>query len=75
MGKKRLLYVSTAAPAPTGGGTATRAANHIKVLSELFDVTLAIVAIMGARPKPMSVLRPMSEGLAFRSWSSVGGRR
>jgi len=43
MGKKRLLYVSKDAPASTGGGTVMRAASHIKVLSELFDVTLAIV--------------------------------
>jgi len=43
MGKKRLLYVSRDAPASTGGGTVMRAANHIKVLSELFDVTLVIV--------------------------------
>jgi glycosyltransferase involved in cell wall biosynthesis len=48
MGKKRLLYVSTAAPAPTGGGTVMRAASHIKVLSELFDVTLAIVGNHGS---------------------------
>jgi polysaccharide biosynthesis protein PslH len=43
MGKKRLLYVVTLIPASTGGGTVMRAASHIKVLSELFDVTLAIV--------------------------------
>jgi glycosyltransferase involved in cell wall biosynthesis len=48
MGKKRLLYVSAYIPGSTGGGTEMRAASHIRVLSELFDVTLAIVGNHGS---------------------------
>src|SRR5215472_1232822 len=43
MGKKRLLYISAEIPESTGGGSEMRAASHITTLSELFDITLAIV--------------------------------
>jgi polysaccharide biosynthesis protein PslH len=43
MGKKRLLYISARIPRSTSGGSEMRAASHIKALSELFDITLAIV--------------------------------
>jgi polysaccharide biosynthesis protein PslH len=47
MGKKRLLYISAVIPKSTGGGSGMRAASHIKVLSALFDITLAIVGDHG----------------------------
>jgi len=43
MGKKRLLYISAETPKPTGGGSEMRVASHIGALSDLFDVTLAII--------------------------------
>jgi polysaccharide biosynthesis protein PslH len=43
MGKGKLLYISPQIPQSTGGGTPMRAASHIKVLSQLFEVTLAMV--------------------------------
>src|SRR5215472_4478222 len=43
MGKKRLLYISAEIPESAGGGSEMRAASHIRTLSELFDITLAIV--------------------------------
>jgi glycosyltransferase involved in cell wall biosynthesis len=46
--KKRLLYISTHVPGSTYGGTEMRAANHILALSELFEVTLAIVGDHGS---------------------------
>src|SRR6266446_1216029 len=48
MGNKKLLYVATWIPGSSGGGTEMRAANHIMVLSESFDVTLAIVGNHGS---------------------------
>jgi len=48
MGKKRLLYIAAWIPGSSGGGTEARAANHIRVLSELFDVVLAIVGDHGS---------------------------
>jgi glycosyltransferase involved in cell wall biosynthesis len=48
MGKKRLLYISTWIPGSWHGGTEMRAAHHIRILSELFDVTLAIVGNHGS---------------------------
>ena len=47
MGKNRLLYISAVIPKSTGGGSEMRAASHIRVLSELFDITLAIVGDHG----------------------------
>src|SRR5262249_5838488 len=43
IGKKRLLFISPVIPKSTGGGSEMRADSHIKVLSEIFDITLAIV--------------------------------
>src|SRR5262245_41271561 len=48
MGKRRLLYISTRVPESTGGGSPMRAASHIRVLSELFDVTLVMVGDLGS---------------------------
>lgn len=46
--KPTFLYISTWIPGSAGGGTEARAANHIVVLAELFDVTLAIVGNHGS---------------------------
>jgi glycosyltransferase involved in cell wall biosynthesis len=48
MSKKRLLYISTWRPEMIGGGTEMRAVNHIMALSELFEVTLAVVGEHGS---------------------------
>src|SRR6266404_2742816 len=48
MSKRRLLYISVRVPVSTGGGSQMRAASHIRVLSKLFDVTLAIVGDHGS---------------------------
>ena len=47
MGKQSLLYLSRVIPGPSGGGTEMRAANHILLLSEIFEVTLAILGDHG----------------------------
>ena len=47
MGKKRLLYISAVIPKSSGGGSEMRAASQIMALSELFDITLAIMGDHG----------------------------
>jgi glycosyltransferase involved in cell wall biosynthesis len=58
MSKKRLLYISTWIPGSAAGGTEARAANHIRVLSRLFDVTLAIVGNHGSEAEVRERLAP-----------------
>jgi glycosyltransferase involved in cell wall biosynthesis len=48
MRKKRLLYISRSIPELTGGGTEMRAVAHIMALSEMFEVTLAVVGDHGS---------------------------
>lgn len=44
MGNRTLLYISPEVPRLTGSGMAIRSASQILILSELFDVSLAVVA-------------------------------
>jgi polysaccharide biosynthesis protein PslH len=44
MSKRTLLYISPEIPRLTGSGMAIRSASQILILSELFDVSLAVVA-------------------------------
>ena len=44
MSNRTLLYISPEIPRLTGSGMAIRSASQILILSELFDVSLAVVA-------------------------------